>query len=498
MAELIWRLRGSDRGPGSARSARAARGSDAVWVAVAGGGAAIALGAVLMVSMQAACAFVLVVLVVALHQHDRRWGIASLFALWFVAPLLRRLFALATGFVEQDPLSLAPFLATAAIAAIELSRVHVPTHIRRIMLLAAAGFALGLPLGLVHGPSSAIYAFIAYLAGVCGAALGVGERHGLRDSNLRRVLLFMLPLVAVYAIVQRVFPLASWDQAWIDATNLASIGASEKQDSDAIRAFASLNSPGALAGLLGLSLLCFLTVRRARPLTVVAVAVVLVALSVTFVRSAWVALIIAGLAHVVASGGRSAKPVLGAVAVAVLAAIALSPVSTTAKDVVNRFETIAGYETETSSTEREATLSQTLPVALQAPLGHGLGSAGEPSKLNGQSQLRAPDNGYLALMYQVGPLGFAFVVIAIGFIVAAAWEGARARAPGQELRQLLFALIVFMLVLLTSGDSFYGSHGVILWFLGGQVLAYQYRSRVAQELLRREREAERARAFAAA
>jgi putative inorganic carbon (hco3(-)) transporter len=492
VAELIWRLRSA------ARPSRRTRDSDLLWVGIAGGGAALVLGAVLMVSMQAACAMVLVVLVVAMHQHDRRWGIAALFALWFLAPLLRRTFALATGFVEHDPLSLAPFLATAAIAAIELSRVHVPTRIRRITLLAAGGFTIGLPLGLVHGPSSAIYAFTAYLAAVSGAVLGIGENHALRRSNLRRVLLFMLPVVAIYAIVQRVFPLFSWDQAWIDATNLASIGASEKQDSSAIRAFASLNSPGALAGLLGLSLLCFLTVRRARPITLIAVALVLVALSVTFVRSAWVALIVAGVAHVVVSNGRSAKPVLGAIAVAVAAAIALSPVSNTAHDVVTRFKSIAGYKTETSSTERGATLGETLPTALQAPLGHGLGSAGEPSKLNGQSPLRAPDNGYLALMYQVGPLGFTLVVAAIALMFAAAWEGARARAPGQELRQLLFALLVFFLVLLTSGDSFYGSHGVILWFIGGQVLGYQYRSRAAQEVLRREREIERARAFAAA
>jgi hypothetical protein len=31
-----------------------------------------------------------------------------------------------------------------------------------------------------------------------------------------------------------------------------------------------------------------------------------------------------------------------------------------------------------------------------------------------------------------------------------------------------------MLVVLYTGDSFYGSHGVILWLIGGQILASDY------------------------
>ena len=47
------------------------------------------------------------------------------------------------------------------------------------------------------------------------------------------------------------------------------------------------------------------------------------------------------------------------------------------------------------------------------------------------------------------------------------------------MRQLLFAMLVFLGVVLWTGDSFYGSHGVILWLIGGQVLANDYRLRAA-------------------
>ena len=133
-----------------------------------------------------------------------------------------------------------------------------------------------------------------------------------------------------------------------------------------MRAFASLNGPGALAPLLGLSLLCYLTIHRARPIVIAGAALIAVALSVTFVRSAWVALMVAGIAHVVASNGRSARVVFGAAAVMVAASLALSPVSSTAHDVVNRFESITNRE-DTSTTERSATVSETLPTAVERP-----------------------------------------------------------------------------------------------------------------------------------
>jgi hypothetical protein len=65
-------------------------------------------------------------------------------------------------------------------------------------------------------------------------------------------------------------------------------------------------------------------------------------------------------------------------------------------------------------------------------------------------------------------------------VAKAAWDGARARAPGQELRQLLFAMLVFLLAQLFFGDAFYGIGGVILWFIAGQVLAYDFRLRSAR------------------
>lgn len=475
MAGLIARARAPRRALPNGRLA------DLGWPIVVGVPCALLLAWLLSVSVQAACGFALILLVVGLHQYDRRWGIAAMFALWFLAPGVRRALGLLTGHVENDPLSLAPFVATAAIAGLELVRVRIPSPVRRILLLAGAGFAIGLPVGLVAGPQAAVYTCCAYQAALAAALLGWGERGtSPRASTLRSVLLFGIPAIAAYAIIQRVLPLSAWDQAWLDAVDFNSIGAPAEGE---VRVFATLNSPGAFAPLLALSLLCYLNVRPRHPsLALAGAGLVSVALALTYVRSAWIALMVAALAHVVASRGASARLVFGAGAIVVVVTLALAPVLPAAQDVVDRFDTIGSLGDDRSANERSATLSETLPDALSSPLGHGLGSAGEQSKLNSDAGLRTPDNGYLALLYQVGPIGFALVIAAIAIILRAAWNGARARAPGQELRLLLFAMFVYTIVQLGSGDQLYGISAVIFWFIGGQVLAYEYlrRPRTAQ------------------
>ena len=454
-----------------ARRQLGTRAAELWWLLVVGGICAGLLIWLLTVSPQAGSAFVLVVAVIALHQHDRRWGIAAMFLLWLLGPMVRRMFLLMTGPVDTDPLSLAPFIATAAIAGLEFASTQIAWSLRRVIVLASAGFAIGVPLGLASSPEGALYASFAYLAGVSGAVLGYNEGPRLRDSNLRRVLLFAVVPIGAYAIAQRTLPLPVWDREWLDAFEFVSIGGVDGP----IRVYGSLNGPGTLAPLLGLALLCCLTVRRHPRLVMLSAVVLTVALSLTFVRAAWVALIGAAIAHVIVSRGASSRQIVAAAALIVVITAALAPFSNTAADVVSRFSTIGQPSSDSSVTARQASFNQLFPQAISAPLGHGLGTAGEATRLHGESDLRAVDNGYLSLLYQVGPVGFTLVILALAFIAKSAWNGARIRGPGWELRLLLFSLLVYLLLMLTSGDVFYGPSGVILWLIGGQVLGYEAR-----------------------
>ena len=190
VAELILRMRG--RRAARPRHAAAAT-SGGCWSSAAP--PPLILGWLLTISLQAACAFVLVVVVIALYQHDRRVGIAAMFALWFVAPGLRRVFGLLTGYVGNDPLSLAPFLATGAIAVLALAQTHIPSRIRGILLHRGRGLRDRPPRRPGHQP---------VVGGLRRDRLP-GRRPGRRardwasegcwprESTLRRVLLYGFP-----------------------------------------------------------------------------------------------------------------------------------------------------------------------------------------------------------------------------------------------------------------------------------------------------------------
>jgi hypothetical protein len=239
---------------------------------------------------------------------------------------------------------------------------------------AAGGFALGLPIGFAAGPRSALYAFVAYAAAVSAGVLGYREAQSSTDSTLRRALVVGMPLIAAYAIAQRYLPMSPWDQNWLDTTHFDSIGTG--RDDHSVRVFGSLNSPGTLGALLCLGLLCYLGKFQHRLLAILGATLIVVALSLTYVRAAQWALVVAALAHVVASRGQSARLVLGTMAVVVAASFALSPVSGAARDAVDRFETITKLGGDRSATDRSTSFSQLAPEAAGTPQGHGLGTAG--------------------------------------------------------------------------------------------------------------------------
>lgn len=457
--------------------------SELTWIVLVALPAAVVLGYLITVSLRAAVSLVLVVMVAGLYQHDRRMGVAALFGFWCLVPELRRGLDVFLGYAGSDPLSVAPFVATAVLAGLELYRTPLPPTVRRVLLTASLGFLIGFPLGIFH-PKSGLYATVAYLAGLSAAVLGFRESTRLTENTLRRILIVGVPLIALYAVVaQRALSLPSWEQSWLNAVTFNSIGA---DSSGHVRLFGTLNAPGTLAPLLGVALLTYITVRtprgRMRYLALAAAVILAVALELTFVRSSWLALPVAAIAHMIASRGASTRLVLTVAGFVAALTLALAPVSPTARDVVNRASTFSSLSNDTSANARSSTLSSSLPTAVRAPIGHGLGTAGQPSQLNtAQADLAIPDDGYLALMYQVGPVGFMLVIGALIFMMHAAWTVARGPTEARELGALLFSSLVFMAVVLTSGDAFYGLGGLTLWYLGGNALALRYgRPRAAQ------------------
>lgn len=425
-----------------------------------------------LASPQLGCAVGLVTLVIGAAVRSLAAGAAAAWALWLVAPLLRRLFSLESGVLSADPLALAPFISTLAVALVALWRHGAPPKRERMIPLAAlAGFAIGLPVGFGLSPEAAAFAAFASLAAV--AAFMIGYHDPLSDDGtLARTLRLGAPALSLYAVYQY-FALPAWDRTWVQETSFVTALAPED---DRVRVWSTLNSPGTFAMLLGLALLAFLASRRFTVASLLGVAAIVVALALTYVRSAWIAIAAAAVVLVLARPRRLGPRVAVALAIAAIGVPTLGAGTPTGEAIVGRFDTLGELQTDTSAQERRETATSVLPRALVEPLGSGLGSAGEPSRLSGTGGFRYTDNGYLSLLYQVGPLGSLLVLGAAGVAYRRAWRAARSPGSG-SLEWGILGMLAFVAVAMLAGDLLYGVTGVAFWYLVGLAIGREQKTR---------------------
>jgi len=435
--------------------------------AIAALAASCLLAVVTSFSPQASLTLALLALTYGLYRADRRAGMCAMWMVWLLTPGIRRVLGL-SGYLQADPLSIAPVLITVMIAGLEVSRVAIPPLARRVLLLVIAGWAIGIPAGAASA-SAMIYAFTSYCAAGAAYVIGYREpRRRLGELSLWRTLAVLAPLLALYGIAQNVLPLTSWDAHWLKSIDIVTFGS---PIAGKYRVFSTLNAPGIFAPVMALALLGYLASRRAGVAAAFSALVVVFALALTFVRSSWFALAVAAVAYLLFSRGRGLRRVLLALAVCIGVPIVLSPVNQAASALVKRAGSFSSLGSDTSAQARLATPAQLIPESISLPLGHGDGSAGEAAKLTSAQNLRAPDNGYLSLVYQAGLVGFVLVIAALVIALVAAFRGARGIAPDE--RALMLGSIVFMVAVMFSGDHFIGVTGTIMWYLLGAAAAGQ-------------------------
>jgi hypothetical protein len=433
--------------------------------------AAACLGTAVLtvISLETALAFLIVLLVMAFWALRPDFGIAALWVTWLLIPGVRRVLDTLLVGGEYDPLSIVPFAATAVVAGLELFRRPLSSRPTRLMILALSGLAIGIATGVAH-PTALTFGLLAYGAGILAFAIGYREgtrAHG-TDTASRALLALLAPL-ALYGIAQYVMPLPGWDEQWVRESDLVSMAA--PGDLEHVRVFSTLNSPATFGGVLVVALVLTLSRDRLRIGASVAIVAALVALALTYVRMALPALAVGLLVYAAATRWRAAPRLMAFALIVVLATLALGATTRVGGNVIERVSTFSSLSEDRSANERQQTFGETLPVAALTPLGHGIGSAGEPSKLMQTQAFTAGDNGYLALLYQVGPFGFALTVTAIAAAVASL-KRARPRTDAlRKHRQLVLAVISTLLLLAAATDVFYGILGVLLWFYLGHGVA---------------------------
>ena len=461
--------RGLPGGGGGELPARL-RASDATTAAAV---AAIAVvgGALAVRSVQAAAALALLVALLGIHGQSRRAGLVGLWTLWLLAPWLRRVLALVEGTPGADPLALLPFVATGILALIELRRSTMTRPARLTLTIAAAGFLIGAPMGLFADPQAFSFTLVAYFAGLSALVLGWGDgREG--SLSLVRVLVVTLPPLAAYGILQYLFPLPAWDSTWLETVNLGSIGAPEEGH---IRVFSTLNSPGTFSLVLAIGILLGFGVPRPASAAVPTTALLVLALALTFVRSAWLTLALGVVVFAAAARGRAAGNVVGVIAVCLVALIVAGGSNPTTKAFTQRLTSLGELSKDVSAQARLQSSNELLPTAVGQPLGAGVGQAGLAVRLGGSDNesIETVDNGYLAILYQVGLVALLLITAAMARSVIAAIRALRG-GDGTISRGAMAAVLASLVALLlahAAHDMLYGITGAFFWYLAGVAFA---------------------------
>jgi putative inorganic carbon (hco3(-)) transporter len=433
-------------------------------------------GALAVKSVQAATAIAILVLLLAVYGQSRRAGLYGLWSIWLLSPMLRRLLALVEGTPSADPLALLPFLATGLLALIEMRQSMMSREARVTLELACAGFLIGAPMGLVADPQACAFALVAYLAGVAAFVLGWGDgREG--RLNLVKTLAFLLPPLAVYGICQYFFPLTSWDTNWLETVNLQSIGSPQEGH---IRIFSTLNSPGTFALVVAIGIILFLGIRRrSSAFSIPVTAVLVTALALTFVRSAWLSLALGVLIFVAASRSKSAGRIVGVIAVLLVGLVLVGGSNPTTRAFTERLTSLGDVGKDESAQQRLSATDKLLPEAVAKPIGAGVGQAGLAVTLGSQggetdgSGIQTIDNGYVSLIYQCGLIGGLLIFVAMGRSVVTAVK-ALGRDTGPLTRAAVASLLaglVALLLGLAAVDILYGITGAFFWYMAGAAYA---------------------------
>lgn len=419
-------------------------------------------------------------------------AVLAVIAIWGLMPEVRRLIDWKVGFSSISVISALPLLALAPAAIPLLYGKALRALDGRMLALGWAwlgGFTFSLAVAATTGNiTAAVYSYAEFclpaIFALWVATLDVPIR--VLYQRIATFSLWLATPLALYGAFQFAAPPA-WDVAWMLSAKITSIGVPLPFQ---LRPFSTLNSPGIFADfLVAVILLNLPRLRSPKPLMLGQIALCLGVLTVTMVRSNWIALVVGVIVYVVLSPGRAKNLTLLA-GVAIVFAILLANVSAllgsaqAGSDLSTRLDTFSNLDSDVSYNERARYWGEPLIAAATQPLGEGLGVIGTAAKLGDSGSTHDFDNGYVARFTEMGYFGTAcYVFVLIGGLVLALQRHRKfGRAGMQDLASIAAAVAALQFAWLwldVSSDHHNQLAGLFFWLslalIGGRDAAEQAR-----------------------
>ncbi|MDT3427141.1 hypothetical protein J2Z22_002677 [Paenibacillus forsythiae] len=389
---------------------------------------------------------------------------------WAVAPELRRIADWSEGVYHSvSLLSLAPLLTGATVAIPVMREVHaIRRPFMRLLLLFAVPLGYATLIGLAKNGMGSFYDLTNYLVPLLLLPYFAVTPFAARDiDKLLSGYANIAVLVAGYGIVQYL-TVPAWDAFWMTNSGMNSIGTPHPLE---VRVFSTLNSPGPAATFLVFALVPMILEKRWRgALSWIGVLLVVVCLLTTLVRAAWLLLLVMLLVYIASSSSKGKWKTLIQVLFVALALFWVVPKLPGAEGLTSRMETLSSIKEDRSYNDRLNLLGNMIPAIKSNPVGQGIGSVGQSTKLGNGGELGEygiMDNGFIALMLTFGAPGGLLFFCALGMaakqIIAKVTGSSRLQMYGR----LALATWTGAVVGLVSDNGFLGLKGYLIWMLIG-------------------------------
>lgn len=413
-----------------------------------------------------------------LERRDTARYVSFVLWLWFVSPLVRRVADFHAGWQEPSLVLLTPYLVTATCVPTLLHgtlRHGRQPRVRfagvAVFAVAAVGVATGIPLGLLSGPTTAALEILNWLLPlVFGCYVAARADHVYRIERTVASTFVLASLVtSAYGIYQFTSP-PPWDINWMYQSEMTTIGSPEPF---AVRVFATMHSPGILGFFLVVALVMW--VAKPRASGILTAGVTGVALLLSQVRSAWLALVVSVIFVMAALRGAQRVRVAVLVCAAAIFAVPFLLTPEMAELVNSRIETMERLEEDESALSRVIGHRIALEFVAEQPLGAGIGQTNE--KMEHFISMR--DSVVAAMLVQFGLVGSALYALGLCGLLSQLWRYYRRGTTAHGV-----ALACAGLGLLSTswlGVVTAGPIGVCLWLIAGLGIADREMARRARE-----------------
>lgn len=285
------------------------------------------------------------------------------------------------------------------------------------------------------------------------------------DQMIRAVVWYAV-IFAAYGWFQYL-TLPPWDKFWLDSVSMNSIGKAEPLG---FRMFSTLNSQGPAAVFLStMVVLMIMNKKWRRAVGWIGIVIIITALFITLVRSAWVTLVIGLISYIFfLERGKRLSKIFFIIMMGICIYFIMSKLPG-AEHITSRMQTFQNIEEDHSFQERIQLIMTATPQILSNPIGGGFGSIGRSTILGNRevfAGLGSIDNGYLGVFSTFGLFGGA--AFFIGLITL--YRHVK-KIGGNHYRAMALSTIIQLLVAYLFGGGLVGYQGVLFWLFVSIALA---------------------------